>query len=82
MQTNVQLMHLITIPRKLELLLDMHGVILHLHTCSPMMEEIERYQNGLLQAVELTKDIPWELYSMKFAETEAAACAACSVTAL
>jgi hypothetical protein len=46
------------------------------------MEEIERYQSGLLQAVELTVDIPWEPYSMKFAKTEVAARAAHSVMAL
>jgi hypothetical protein len=45
-------------------------------------EEIERYQTGLLQEVELTEDAPWEPYFMKFTETEAAALTAHSVMAL
>jgi hypothetical protein len=59
----------------------MHGVILHLCTRKPMVDEVERYQAGLLQSDELTEDVPWEPYSEKFAETEAAACAARSVMA-
>ena len=73
---------LITVPGKLELPLEMHGVISHLRTCKPTVAEVERYQAGLLQSVELTEDVPWEPYSPKFAETEAAACAAHSVMAL
>ena len=67
MQFNTQSTHSITIPGKLELPLDMHGVISHLHTCRLTLEEIERYQSGLLQAVELTEDIPWEPDYMKLA---------------
>ena len=73
--------HSLTIPGKLELPLEMHGVISHLRTRRPTADEVERYQAGLLQSVELTKDVPWEPYSEQFAETEAAARAARSVTA-
>ena len=73
--------HSLTVPGKLELPLEMHGVISHLRTCKPMADKVKRYQAGLLQSVELTEDIPWEPYSEKFAETEAAARAARSVTA-
>jgi hypothetical protein len=47
-----------------------------------MTAEVERYQAGLFQSVELTEDIPWEPYSPKFAETEEEARAASSVMAL
>ena len=76
------LTHSITVPGKLELPLELHGVISHLRTCKPMTAEVERYQAGLFQSVELTKDVPWEPYSPKFAETEDAARAARSVMAL
>ena len=72
-------MHSITIPGKLEIPLEMHGVISHLRTRKPTMNEIGRYQEGQLQAVELTEDAPWEPYSMKFAKMELAACIAHSV---
>ena len=32
------------------------------------LEEVKRYQAGLLQEVELTEDAPWESYSVKLAE--------------
>jgi hypothetical protein len=79
-QFDLKLTHSITIPGKLEIRLEMHGVISHLRTRKPTEDEIERYQVGQLQAVELTEDSPWEPYSTKFAETELAACAAHSVT--
>ena len=74
--------HSITVPGKLELPLEMHGIISHLRTRKPMTAEVERYQAGLFQSVELTEDIPWEPYSPKFAETEEEARAASSVVAL
>jgi Reverse transcriptase (RNA-dependent DNA polymerase) len=74
--------HAIQVPGKLELPLTMHGVVSHLLTRQPTKDEIARYQSGLLQAVELTENVPWEPYSTKFADTEAAARAARSVTTL
>ena len=65
--------HSIVIPNKLTIPLDMHGVISHLHTRKPTAGEIERYQEGLLQSVELTANTPWEPYSSKFAADELAA---------
>ena len=52
--------HSITIPGKLEIPLEMHGVISHLHTRKPMADEIEPYQAGQLQAAESIEDAPWE----------------------
>jgi hypothetical protein len=75
-------MHSIQIPGKLELNLMMHGVVLNLQTCQPITDEIERYQSGLLQSVELTENVPWEPYSTKFTDTETAAQATHSVQAL
>jgi hypothetical protein len=46
-QFDPQSAHLITVPNKVELPLDMHGVISHLKTCKPMAEEIKQYTNGL-----------------------------------
>ena len=47
-----------------------------------MPGRVERYQAGLLREVELTEDAPWESYSMKLAESEAAVLAVRSVIAL
>ena len=81
-QFDSQSTHSIQIPGKLELPLTMHGVVSHLQTRRPTMDEIERYQIGLLQSVELTENVPWEPYSTKFADIETAARAARSVQAL
>jgi hypothetical protein len=72
-QFDPQSTHSITIPDKVELPLEMHGVISHLRTRKPTAEEIERYTNGLFQSAVLTDDVPWEPYSEKFmaAETNA-----------
>jgi hypothetical protein len=78
-QFNPQSEHSITIPNKVELPLEMHGVILHLQTCKLMAKEIEQNTNGLFQEAVLTEDIPWEPYSTKFAtaeNTERSTCAA------
>jgi hypothetical protein len=70
-QFDPQSEHSITIPNKVELLpLEMHGVISHLRTCKPMAKEIEQSTSGLFQEAVLTKDIPWEPYSTKFATAE------------
>jgi hypothetical protein len=53
-QLDVMLTHSFTIPGKLKLPLQMHCIISHLQTCKPTLEEIKRYQSGLLQAVDLT----------------------------
>jgi len=74
--------HSIVVPGKLELPMALHGVISHLATRKPTPDEISRYQEGLLQSVELTANMPWEPYSTKFAETEAAARSAPSVSAI
>jgi hypothetical protein len=74
--------HSIVVPGKLELPMALHGVISHLATRKPTQDEISRYQEGLLQSVELTANMPWEPYSTKFAETEAAARSAPSVSAI
>ena len=74
--------HSITVPGKLELPLDMHGVISYLRTRKPTTVEIEQYQSGVLQSVELTEKVPWEPYSSKFAETEDAARSAKTVAAI
>jgi hypothetical protein len=52
--------HSLTVPGKLELLLEMYGVISHLRTRKPTADEVKRYQAGLLHSVELTEDVPWE----------------------
>ena len=62
--------------------MELHGVISHLRTRKPTDDEIQRYQTGLLQSVELTSNVPWEPYSPTFAETENAARASPSVAAL
>ena len=69
-QFDPQSAHSIIIPNRVELPLDMHGVISHLRTRKPMAEEIEQYTNGLFQEAVLTKDIPWEPYSTKFEMAE------------
>ena len=74
--------HSITIPGKLDLPLEMHGVISHIRTRKPTTLEIEQYQSGALQSVELTENTPWEPYSTKFEETEDAARSAKTVTAV
>ena len=74
--------HSIVVPGKLELPMALHGVISHLLTRKPTRQELDRYHEGLLQHVELTANLPWEPYSAKFAETEAAARKAPSVSAL
>ena len=74
--------HSITVPNKLELPLEMNGVISFIRTRKPTATEIEQYQTGMLQFVELTENVPWEPYSSKFAETEDAARAGRTVTAV
>ncbi len=74
--------HSIVVPGKLELPMALHGVISHLSTRKPTKDEISRYQEGLLQSVELTENTPWEPYSTKFAETEEAARQRPSVSAI
>ena len=46
-----------------------------------MPGRVETYQAGLLREVELTEDAPWESYSTKLAEYEAAVLAVHSVKA-
>ena len=65
--------HSVSVPGKLDIPLEMHGVISYLQTRLPTNDEIERYRAGQFQSVELTEDIPWEPYSNKFAEREVAA---------
>jgi len=72
-QFDPQLVLSITISNKVELPLEMHGVISHLRTRKPTAREIEDYTNGLFQAAVLTEDIPWEPYSAKFATAESTA---------
>jgi hypothetical protein len=74
--------HSITVPNRLELPLEMNGVISFIRTRKPMATEIEQYQSGMLQFIELTEKVPWEPYSSKFAETEDAARAGRSVIAV
>lgn len=74
--------HSIVVPGQLELPMALHGVISHLSTRKPTNNEIRRYQEGLLQSVELTENMPWEPYSTKFAETESVARSAPSVSAI
>ena len=74
--------HSISVPNRLELPMELHGVISYISTRKPTDAEIERYQAGHLQSVELTDNMPWEPYSAKFAETEQAARAAPSVSAV
>jgi hypothetical protein len=75
--------HSIVVPGQLELPMALHGVISHLFTCKPTSDKLlNRYHIGLLQSVDLTTSMPWKPNSLKFAETEAAAHIAASVTAL
>ena len=75
--------HSIVVPGQLELPMALHGVISHLFTCKPTSDKLlNRYHIGLLQSVDLTTNMPWKPNSLKFAETEAAAHIAASVTAL
>ena len=74
--------HSITVPGRLELPLEMHGVISFLSTRKPSSDEIARYQAGSLNSVELTDKAPWEPYSSKFAATEEAARSAKTVMAV
>ena len=74
--------HSITIPGRVDLPLEMHGVISHIRTRKPTTSEIEQYQSGVLQSVELTENTPWEPYSTKFEETEEAARSAKTVAAV
>jgi hypothetical protein len=74
--------HSIKIPGRLEIPMALHGVISYLSTRKPTAEEIQRFQTGQLQSVELTDSMPWEPYSTKFAETEEAARLAPSVSAI
>ncbi len=62
--------------------MELLGVISFLSTRKPTKAEIERYQAGHLQSVELTENMLWEPYSAKFAETEQAARVAPSVSAV
>ena len=63
--------------------MELHGVISFLSTRKPTDLEIKRYHDGTLQSsVELTENIPWEPYSARFADSERAARAAPSVSAV
>jgi hypothetical protein len=81
MQFDASSSHSITIPGKLEIPLEMHGVISYVRTRKPTVKEIDQYQLGEFQSVGLTEKIPWEPYSDKFAETEDAARSAKTVSA-
>jgi hypothetical protein len=72
--------HSIIIDGRLQIPLEMHGVISHINTRLPTQEEIERYREGSLQSVELTSDTPWEPYSEKFAQQEQVARGTCAVS--
>ncbi len=74
--------HWIVVPNQLEMPMVLHGVISHLRTRQLTDNEIQLNQAGILQTVELTADVPWKPYSLKFAETEMAAKATTSVTAI
>jgi hypothetical protein len=63
--------------------LQMHGFISHFRTrlLPTSSEEIEHFHNGQFQAmIELTDDIPWELYSEEFARRESVALASRSIS--
>jgi hypothetical protein len=70
------LSHSITAPGKLEIPLEIHGVILTFHTWLLTDDKIECYQAGEFHSIELMEDVPWELYSTKFTDREVAARAA------
>jgi hypothetical protein len=74
--------HAIDVPGRLEIPMELNGVISFLSTRKPTSAEIQSYHAGGLQSVELTEDTPWEPYSTKFAETEEAARAMPSVSAV
>jgi hypothetical protein len=74
--------HSIVVPTQLEMPMELHGVISHLLTRRPTNDEIQRYQAGLLQSLELTANLPWEPYSSRFADTEHAAKVTASVAAV
>ena len=65
--------HSIKVPNRVELPLEMRGVISFLSTRLPTESELESYRSGYLQFVELTARTPWEPYSSKFAVSEDAA---------
>jgi len=65
--------HSINVPGKMDIPLEMCGVISHLQTRLPTVDEVERYRAGQFQSLVLTEDIPWEPYSEKFAEREVVA---------
>jgi hypothetical protein len=71
--------HSIIVVDKLEIPLQMHGVISYLDTRLPTEDEIAEYRAGLFQSVELTSDTPWEPYSVTFAEQEVATRSASAV---
>ncbi len=63
--------------------MELHGVLSYLSTRKPTETEIQRYHAvGQLQSIELTDNLPWEPYSATFAETETAARARPSVSAV
>ena len=65
--------HSIALKGKVEIPLQMNGVISHFRTRKPTAAEIDLYQGGAFQFAELTAQTPWEPYSSVFAETEEAA---------
>jgi hypothetical protein len=74
--------HSISLPgKKLEIPLQMHGVISYLDTRLPTAEEIEHYRAGQFQSAEqLTEDVLWEPYLDSFAACETALRSTSAVT--
>lgn len=62
--------------------MELHGFISFLSTQKPTDEDVQCYHDGTLQSVELTENIPYEPYSARFTESEKAALAAPSVSAV
>jgi hypothetical protein len=81
-QFDVTSRHSISVAGRIEFPMELHGVILFLSTRKPTDVELKQYDDGHLQSVELTENIPWEPDSTRFAESEKAARAAPSVSAV
>ena len=82
MQFDATSRHSISVPGRIEFPMELHGVISFLSTRKPTNAEVQCYHEGTLQSVELTENIPWEPYSARFAESETAARAVPSVSAV
>jgi hypothetical protein len=74
--------HSINVSGRVELPMELHGVISYISTRKPTPVEVQRYHDGNLQSVELTETTPWEPYSEKFADSEKAARGAQTVSAV